>query len=89
MGVWGRDHVAWKAIRRLAFARAGGHCEIRGPHCRHAGPACDGCAEHVDHIVPRALGGPLYDPDNVRAACRRCNLARRTPRVRGNPSREW
>lgn len=85
----GRDRQAWKAVRTLVFARAGGHCEIRGPRCRHAGSTCDGCADQVDHIIPRAIGGPLYDPDNLRAACGPCNQGRRTLRVRAAPSREW
>lgn len=76
----GRD--AWTQNRHLrdrfraeVFARAGGHCEIRGPTCKHRA-GCGGCAEQVDHIVPRAQGGPLYDPSNLRAACSRCNQAR-------------
>jgi 5-methylcytosine-specific restriction endonuclease McrA len=40
-----------------------------------------GFADTVDHVVARADGGALYDPANLRAACRRCNSgggARRT-----------
>jgi 5-methylcytosine-specific restriction endonuclease McrA len=33
---------------------------------------CGGRATEVDHIIPHALGGPTT-PDNLRAACRRCN----------------
>lgn len=30
---------------------------------------------HLDHIVPKALGGP-DDPENLRLACRQCNTQR-------------
>ena len=36
--------------------------------CRY----CGGPAVQVDHVVPRAHGGGA-DPDNLVAACRRCN----------------
>jgi 5-methylcytosine-specific restriction endonuclease McrA len=30
--------------------------------------------QHVDHIVPRHFGGPVFDPKNMRVLCRACNL---------------
>jgi 5-methylcytosine-specific restriction endonuclease McrA len=43
-----------------------GLCQIKGPHCTTY-------ATEVDHIVPRIEGGALFDPANLRAACRACN----------------
>ena len=44
---------------------------------------CVGCGAksteallHVDHIVPRSLGGPT-DPHNLQALCQKCNLQKR------------
>ena len=31
-------------------------------------------ANEVDHIRPRSKGGADYDPENLAAICRRCNL---------------
>ena len=31
-------------------------------------------ANEVDHIRPRSKGGAEYDPENLAAICRRCNL---------------
>jgi 5-methylcytosine-specific restriction endonuclease McrA len=82
---WARNLSRWRAVRAEVFARAGGQCQIRLP-------GCTGRAEHVDHIVPRALGGPLWDLDNLRAACAHCNERRRVryrPASDAGPSREW
>jgi 5-methylcytosine-specific restriction endonuclease McrA len=39
------------------------------------GPRCTRFATTVDHIIPIADGGDMYDPTNLRAACHRCNSA--------------
>lgn len=53
----------WKRVRIAYLASVDGQCE--------------GCefvpAEHVHHLYPRALGGPLYDFDNLMAVCRDCH----------------
>lgn len=65
-----------EALRQHVFARDGWHCRIRLPGvCRHR-DGCTGCAEHLDHIVPRKNGGAVLDPSNCRAACQPCNHAR-------------
>ena len=58
--------AAYKALRRYVLERDGWACQIRGPRCL-------GYATEVDHIVARADGGDVYDPRNMRAACRPCN----------------
>jgi 5-methylcytosine-specific restriction endonuclease McrA len=53
--------------------------------CRIRGPRCTTYATEVDHITARADGGDVYDPANMRAACRACNgwlAARRTNAMR-------
>lgn len=51
--------------RRAVFARDGGRCQY-----------CGAGAESIDHVVPRAKGGP-HTWENVVAACRPCNTAKR------------
>jgi hypothetical protein len=56
--------------------------ERDGYICRINGPKCTMQATDVDHIIPVEDGGPLYDPENLRAACHWCNS------WRGNMQRE-
>lgn len=75
----------WRLVRLRVLERDGWSCQIRGEGCL-------GRADTVDHIVPRAHGGPLLDPANLRAACHVCNSARRVawrPPSATGPSREW
>lgn len=51
--------------RRAVFLRDGGRCQY-----------CGRRAESIDHVVPRSRGG-THTWDNVVAACRRCNSAKR------------
>ena len=51
--------------RRAVFARDGHHCQY-----------CGAPAESIDHVVPRSRGGQ-HAWENVVAACRRCNTAKR------------
>jgi 5-methylcytosine-specific restriction endonuclease McrA len=51
--------------RRAVFARDGGCCQY-----------CGAPAESIDHVVPRAKGGP-HTWENVVAACRPCNVRKR------------
>lgn len=60
----------WQRIRLKILERDGHTCQIRGRNCTVK-------ATHVDHIVPVEQGGPPYDPANLRAACQRCNVAKR------------
>lgn len=57
----------WKAPlnRRLVFARDNHRCQY-----------CGKSAESIDHVVPRSRGGE-HSWDNVVAACRPCNIAKR------------
>lgn len=51
--------------RRSVFLRDGGECQY-----------CGRAAENIDHVIPRSRGG-RHTWDNVVAACRRCNTAKR------------
>lgn len=51
--------------RRAVFARDGGRCQY-----------CAAPAESIDHVVPRSKGG-RHEWENVVAACRSCNAAKR------------
>ena len=56
----------YRRLRLMILERDRGACQIKGPTCTHA-------ATVVDHIIARADGGDMYNPDNLRAACRACN----------------
>ena len=75
------DRRLWTGeYRRLAkwvLDRDGHVCQVRGPRCTQY-------ATEVDHITARADGGQ-DTPENLRAACKRCNgwlSARRTNTLR-------
>ena len=59
--------------RRAVFARDDHTC-----------PYCGGPADSIEHVLPRSRGGG-HDWENLVAACRRCNLAKRdrTPEEAG------
>jgi 5-methylcytosine-specific restriction protein A len=76
---------AWRQLSRAILNRDHHTCQIQGPHCI-------GIATTTDHITARIDGGPMWDPANLRAACRPCNAeggghitvrrrARYTPRI--------
>ncbi len=67
----------WRRVRAQVLDRAGGLCEIRTPS------VCTGFATEVDHIVPLSRGGHPLDVENLRAACKACNLDRnaKSPKV--------
>ena len=74
----------WKRVRLTILERDNYKCQIGGAGCtRHA--------TEVDHILPASLdptGHSWYDPDNLRASCRWCNL-QRNRKVTAAPSRTW
>ncbi len=53
---------------------------------RHRCQYCDGAAETLDHVVPRSRGGG-HTWDNLVAACRRCNAAKRDRLLPDTPMR--
>lgn len=81
----------WLILRRAVLARDNYQCQLHLPGCKTV-------ATQVDHIVGIRQGGEWWNPDNCRAACKSCNVAkgnqdnprgqpwkRRLP----NPSRQW
>lgn len=54
--------------REFTTARAGGRCEYCQMH-----QSLQGATFHIEHIVPRVLGGST-NPDNLALACPSCNL---------------
>lgn len=77
----------WKRVRLEILERDQHQCRIQLPGCRLM-------ATEVDHIVDWRYGGAKYDPENLRAACKPCNVAQRNHRVaarrhRRTRSRDW
>jgi 5-methylcytosine-specific restriction protein A len=58
----------WQHLRRAVLIRDRGVCQMHGPRCTLV-------ATTVDHITPRAQGGSMWDPANLRAACAACNYS--------------
>lgn len=74
----------WKRVRREILERDDHKCQI-------ASPGCTRTATEVDHILPAALdptGRGWFDPDNLRATCRWCNL-QRNRKATQTASRPW
>lgn len=69
---------AWPKIRLAVLERDEWVCQIQGRHCLKR-------ATEADHIIPIAAGGAWLDMDNLRAACKPCNVGR----VGHNHSRRW
>ncbi len=66
----------WRKIRLQVLERDGYTCQIHSNRCTRT-------ATQVDHIVPVTKGGAKYDPNNLRASCKNCNLGR-IDRTRGD-----
>src|SRR4051794_7028749 len=78
-GPWaGGSTRAWRKLRAEVLERDGHVCQVL--------LVCDGApATHVDHVIPRIRGGQ-DTPENCRAACAPCNLARGADAREGGPS---
>lgn len=68
----------WQRLRKQILNRDQYLCQIQAPRCTTH-------ATHVDHIQPVTDGGAWWDPNNLRAACKNCNLGRNTQ----NPNDRW
>lgn len=74
------------AVRELVWQMTGGlcfYCDIqlvKASPLDPSNPGPDGSAFHVDHIVPRHLGGPDHI-SNFAPACHRCNCAKGTKSI--------
>ena len=55
----------WKQLRLRILMRDGYECAY-----------CGETADTVDHVISRAVGGDMWDPENLVAACKRCNSAK-------------
>lgn len=58
----------WQRLKARIIRRDGGICHL----CDKPG------ADTADHLTPVVFGGPVYDPDNLKAAHVRCNRIRGT-----------
>lgn len=62
---------AWRRLRLYVLERDGWRCQLEWA----PGRKCGAIASHVDHVIPRSVGGTDH-PGNLRAACAACNLRR-------------
>lgn len=59
---WGTGSTGrWRRIRAIQLAH--------NPACAH----CGATADEVDHVIPRAIGGAMYDPTNHQSLCKPCH----------------
>jgi hypothetical protein len=68
----------WPKVRLQILERDNYTCQIGGRWCTRQ-------ATQVDHIVPPPQGGAWFDPSNLRASCRKCNMGR----IYQGPSQAW
>jgi 5-methylcytosine-specific restriction protein A len=73
--------TTWRKVRRVVLDRDNYRCTI-------GLPGCGKVATQVDHVVPLAFGGAPYQLENLRAACKSCNV-RRANTHRRKHSRRW
>ena len=59
----------WRRLRLLILERDRYTCKINDPGCTRV-------ATQVDHVRALADGGDMWDPSNLREACRHCNETR-------------
>jgi 5-methylcytosine-specific restriction enzyme A len=72
--------AAWKSVRKTVLIRDGWVCQVRLPKCRVR-------ADTVDHICELEDGGAPYALNNLQAACRSCNAAKRNRSVAARAKR--
>lgn len=68
-GKWPYNTSQWRRVRPIILERDGYRCQIRDDKCLVE-------ATEVDHKIPVEQGGAPFDLENLRAACRPCNVAR-------------
>lgn len=82
MSQWSAKGRPWQRTRRRILERDGYRCQVPDPH------HCTIVATEVDHIVPKAQGGPDRD-DNLRAACSTGNKVRNRRIPPGDSNLTW
>lgn len=50
--------------------------ERDGAHCHYCRKPLTLSSSTIDHVIPKALGGPRWEFANMRLACHRCNKAK-------------
>jgi len=78
-----KPYYRWpKGLRQQILNRDNNTCRINLPGCTHT-------AQVIDHIIPALKGGAWFDPNNLRAACKHCNQARRTTTPPTTTQEHW
>lgn len=67
------NNAEWRAARERAIASKDPICAICGKWIDLEAKPFTPLAVEVDHIVPRARGGALYDLDNLQLTHSKCN----------------
>lgn len=71
-GGWNSNGNAKRKLRER-MRKEGAPCHLCGRPIDYTLPASDPWSFQLDHIVPIARGGAVYDPENVAPAHRICN----------------
>jgi 5-methylcytosine-specific restriction endonuclease McrA len=67
------NKTEWATARKRAIASKDPICAICHTPIDLEAPAFSPLAVEVDHIVPRARGGAIYEMDNLQLTHSRCN----------------
>lgn len=72
------NKTEWSLARKRAIASKEPYCAICHGYIDITLPAFAPLAVEVDHIVPRARGGALYELENLQLTHSRCNRKKGT-----------
>lgn len=72
------NKTEWALARKRAIASKDPICAICHTYIDLEAPAFSALAVEVDHKVPRARGGSLYELDNLQLTHSRCNRKKGT-----------
>lgn len=67
------NNTEWRLARKRAIHSLDPVCAICHTHIDIDAPAFSPLSVEVDHIVPRARGGSLYELDNLQLTHSKCN----------------
>lgn len=77
----GINNRRWARLRLQVLRRDGYRCQA--PGCGRAG------ALEVDHRLPLAAGGAMWDTSNLQSLCRSCHIAKTAVENGRAPRSEW
>jgi 5-methylcytosine-specific restriction endonuclease McrA len=79
----------WQAFRASIIRTSKPYCHICTEFIDVTLPGTHRDGPTVDHLIPRALGGAVWDKGNVALAHQHCNARKRDRNTNDPHSRNW